>query len=87
MRQQGVELVFDAPRQVVEVAQGPGAQEEIQTDREQTLLPALQTFAQSLGILERDLSLGIGDALAAQRCQPRRLEPGDLHTEGAHHRG
>ena len=71
MGKQGIELFFDAPRDLVELAQCPGSEQKIETDREQALLAALQTFTETLGVFERDLPLGVGDALATQGCQTR----------------
>ncbi|HET6319901.1 MAG TPA: hypothetical protein VFG86_25870 [Chloroflexota bacterium] len=87
MRQLGVELFLDAPRELVELAQRPRTEQQVQAHREHALLAALQAFAQALCVLKGDLSLRVGDALAAHRAQPRRLEPRDLHAEPAHHAG
>jgi hypothetical protein len=83
--QQGIELLLDAPRERVELAHGFRANQKIQTDGEQPLLAALQSLAQAFGVLQRNLALRIGDALAAQGGQARCLESSDLNAERTDH--
>ncbi len=79
-----VERALDAPRQVVERAQGRRPQQHVQTDREDALLAALQGVAQPLGVLEGDLALGIGQPPAALVDQSRRLQLDQLVPEQLH---
>ena len=85
MRQQRIELLFDTDGQVVELAQAPGAHEQVLADGKHALLPALQSFAQPLGVLERDLLFGVAYPLTAECREARGLQAGDPGTERAHH--
>ena len=70
MGQQRVELFLDPPGELVQIAWAFRSQQQVQAYGEQALFAALQAFAQSFGVFERDLALGIADAFATQRSQP-----------------
>ena len=83
--QQPVQLRFHPSRRLVQRPPGRRPQQEVQADREDTLVAALQRVAQPLGVLQTDVALGVGDALRQHIDAARRLEFGDLQTERSHH--
>ncbi|MBV9173562.1 MAG: hypothetical protein JOZ81_26150 [Chloroflexi bacterium] len=87
MGQHAIEQVLDPPRQVVERTRRGGPHQHIQADREDALVAPLQLGAQALGVLEGDVLLRIGDPLAAQRGQPRGLQPGHVGGQSTDHGG
>jgi hypothetical protein len=85
MGEQRVELLVDPMRQLIQVSRRLCPDEQVEADGKQPLIPALQAFSQTLGILERDLALRVRNALAAQGGQPGRLQPGNLNAQGTDH--
>src|SRR5262249_21670940 len=65
---------FYAPRQVVQGALRRRAQQRVEAHREDAFLATLQRVAQTLRILEGDLTLWIGETSTADVDEPRRLE-------------
>jgi len=70
VREQRVQLLLDTSGELVELAECLCPQQHVQAYREHALLASLQALPKSLSVLERDFPFGVGNAFAAQSCQP-----------------